>query len=85
MSERSGPRYDAVFANVNLATMVGGYGEVIDGAIAVHHGRIAWVGARREAPRAAVIHDCDGAWLTPGLIDCHTHICLLYTSPSPRD
>jgi imidazolonepropionase len=74
MSERHGPRYDAVFANVNLATMVEGFGEVKDGAIAVHHGRIAWLGPRREAPRAAVIHDCDGAWLTPGLVDCHTHI-----------
>ena len=74
MSERGGPRYDAVFANVNLATMVDGYGEVKDGAIAVHHGRISWVGSRRNAPRAAVIHDCDGAWLTPGLVDCHTHI-----------
>jgi imidazolonepropionase len=74
MSERHGPRYDAVYANVNLATMVDGYGEVRDGAIAVQGGRIAWIGARREAPRAAVIHDCDGAWLTPGLVDCHTHI-----------
>jgi imidazolonepropionase len=74
MSERHGPRYDAVFANVNLATMVDGYGDLRDGAIAVHHGRIAWLGPRREAPRAAVIHDCDGAWLTPGLVDCHTHI-----------
>jgi len=74
MSERHGPRFDAVFANVNLATMVDGYGEIRDGAIAVHHGRIAWLGPRREAPRAAVIHDCDGAWLTPGLVDCHTHI-----------
>jgi imidazolonepropionase len=74
MSERHGPRFDAVFANVNLATMVDGYGDVKDGAIAVHHGRIAWLGPRREAPRAAVIHDCDGAWLTPGLVDCHTHI-----------
>jgi imidazolonepropionase len=74
MSERHGPRVHAVFANVNLATMVDGYGEIKDGAIAVHHGRIAWLGPRREAPRAAVIHDCDGAWLTPGLVDCHTHI-----------
>ena len=74
MSERHGPRFDAVFANVNLATMVDGYGEIKDGAIAVHHGRIAWLGPRREAPRAAVIHDCDGAWLTPGLVDCHTHV-----------
>ena len=74
MSERHGPRFDAVFANVNLATMVDGYGDIKDGAIAVHHGRIAWLGPRREAPRAAVIHDCDGAWLTPGLVDCHTHV-----------
>ena len=69
-----GGRCDALFTNVRLATMVGGYGEIDDGAIAVRDGRIAWLGPRREAPDAATVHDGAGGWLTPGLIDCHTHV-----------
>jgi len=69
---------DLLFTNVRLATMVdaqgGEYGEVQDGALAVRGGRIAWLGARRGAPPAAAVHDCGGAWMTPGLVDCHTHI-----------
>jgi imidazolonepropionase len=65
---------DALFTNAHLATMVGGYGELRDGAIAVAHGRIAWLGPRAQAPAARVVHDCGGAWITPGLIDCHSHI-----------
>jgi imidazolonepropionase len=74
MSERAPP--DTLFTNVRLATMAGaGYGEILDAAIAVRDGRIAWLGARAEAPLgAAVVHDGGGCWLTPGLIDCHTHI-----------
>lgn len=70
--------WDALWVNVDLATMEGsGYGEVRDGAVAVRDGRIAWLGARSALPggrRAAVEHDGRGHWLTPGLIDCHTHI-----------
>lgn len=66
--------FDALFTNVHLATMVGGYGELRDGAVAVHDGRIAWIGARADAPVATTVHDGGGSWLTPGLIDCHTHI-----------
>jgi imidazolonepropionase len=70
MTERA-----VLFTNARLATMVGGYGEVEDGAIAVKDGRIAWLGPRAAAPAEAFeVHDCGGAWLTPGLIDCHTHI-----------
>lgn len=65
---------DIVFTNVHLATMADGYGELRDGAIAVADGRISWLGPRAEAPLATLVHDCGGAWLTPGLIDCHTHI-----------
>jgi imidazolonepropionase len=65
---------DALFTNVHLATMEQGYGELRDGAIAVRDGRIAWLGPRAQAPRAAVVHDGGGSWLTPGLVDCHTHI-----------
>ena len=70
--------WDRLWLNVNLATMVDtGYGEIRDGAIATRHGKIAWIGARAAIPRgsrSAVEHDCHGQWLTPGLIDCHTHI-----------
>ena len=67
--------WDLVLHNVHLATMEDGYGEVPDAAIAVKNGRIAWLGAGAALPTSsAVLIDGDGCWLTPGLIDCHTHI-----------
>ena len=56
--------------------MADGYGEIRDGAIAVREGRIVWLGKRSELPahHATVEHDGKGCWLTPGLIDSHTHI-----------
>ena len=67
--------WDLVIHNVHLATMEHGYGELLDAAIAVKDGRIAWVGPGDELPASgAVLHDGQGCWLTPGLIDCHTHI-----------
>jgi len=65
---------DLLLSNVHLATMDNGYGVLHDAALAIKDGRIAWIGARSDAPPAAREHDCGGAWLTPGLIDCHTHI-----------
>ncbi|MEF9926680.1 MAG: imidazolonepropionase [Massilia sp.] len=65
---------DLLLSNVHLATMDNGYGVLHDAALAIKDGRIAWIGARCDAPPAAREHDCGGAWLTPGLIDCHTHI-----------
>ena len=65
---------DALYANARVATLADGYGIIEDGAVAVRDGRIAWVGPRADAPRALSIHDCGGLWLTPGLVDCHTHI-----------
>lgn len=70
--------WDALWRGVQLATMAGeGYGAVEHGAIAVAGGRIAWVGREADLPAGAVAaaeHDGGGAWLTPGLVDCHTHI-----------
>jgi imidazolonepropionase len=75
--------WDAIWTNVHLATIdqaTGSgddYGSIRDGALAVRDGRIAWVGTRRDLPsgwRAKTEHDGRGAWLTPGLIDCHTHL-----------
>jgi imidazolonepropionase len=65
---------DVLYVNARLATLVDGYGVIEDGAVAVRDGRIAWMGPRADAPPATAIHDCDGLWLTPGLVDCHTHI-----------
>jgi imidazolonepropionase len=55
------------------------YGELRDAAIAVRGERIAWVGPAALARRApaiakAEVYDAAGAWITPGLIDCHTHL-----------
>src|ERR1700752_2923560 len=73
-----GHMHDAVWLNANLATMRDGgapYGALHDGAIAVKDGCISWVGARSEwKDKAAVEHDARGTWITPGLVDCHTHL-----------
>jgi imidazolonepropionase len=68
------PPFDSVWINVQLAPIVGA--EIRDAALAVRAGRIAWLGARADLPRDAAgeQHDGGGAWVTPGLIDCHTHI-----------
>ncbi len=69
--------WDSLWTNVHLACMTDGYGEIRDAAIAVKDGRIAWLGAQSELPAgyaAVKIHDGKGCWLTPGLIDCHTHL-----------
>ena len=66
-----------LFVNVHLATMAAGLGDLRDGAVRVENGRIAWIGPQSTmaAPvKGAAIVDCGGAWMTPGLIDCHTHI-----------
>ncbi|MFB0948453.1 MAG: imidazolonepropionase, partial [Burkholderiaceae bacterium] len=71
-------QWDAIWRNAHLATMVGAaYGAIDQGALAVRDGVIAWVGAQADLPvgwRAQTVHDAQGAWITPGLIDCHTHI-----------
>ncbi len=64
---------DVLYANARVATLADGYGIIEDGAVAVRAGRIAWVGPRADAPPASITHDCGGLWLTPGLVDCHTH------------
>ena len=66
--------------HARLATLAGdGCGLLDDGALAWRDGRIAWVGAGCDLPREfddlrddAI--DAHGALVTPGLIDCHTHL-----------
>jgi imidazolonepropionase len=67
-----------LFSNLKLTTMAQGqpYGLIEDGAVIVEDGRIAWAGARKDAPadKGRKTVDCGGRLLTPGLIDCHTHL-----------
>lgn len=66
---------DRIWTNARLATLTGdALGLVEHGAIGVRDGRIAWVGAVGDAPAAAEVIDCEGRLVTPGLIDCHTHL-----------
>jgi imidazolonepropionase len=67
---------DRIWTNARLATMAGdGLGIVDDGVIACDAGRIAYCGSRQGAPEDGDDRiDCGGRWITPGLIDCHTHL-----------
>ena len=72
-------RCDRVWRNARLATLAPGrpgLGEVERGVVAALDGRIAWAGAEADAPtfEAAETIDCEGRWITPGLIDPHTHL-----------
>ena len=64
-------------ANARIATMRGGrYSLIENGVMHVADGQIAWIGSAREAPRLddAESIDAKGALVTPGLVDCHTHL-----------
>lgn len=72
-------RADRLITDCRLATMAEGgaaYGAVEDGALLVRDGRIVWAGARAELPvhEATRTDRLDGRWVTPGLVDCHTHL-----------
>jgi imidazolonepropionase len=72
-------RYDRLITDCRIATMAEGgepYGAIEDGAILIRDGRIAWVGARADLPKHEAVETdrLDGRWVTPGLIDCHTHL-----------
>jgi imidazolonepropionase len=55
-----------------------GLGEIADAALAVCNGRIAWIGSRRQLDSlqwsATTVTEAQGLWITPGLIECHTHL-----------
>src|ERR1700759_3778977 len=74
-------RCDRLWSDARLATMAGpgtgaGLGIIERGVIAAQDGRIVYAGAAADAPafEAAETIACDGRWITPGLIDCHTHL-----------
>ena len=63
--------------NCNAATLVEGrYSTIEDAAILTHGGLIQWIGPHADAPRdpTTELVDLQGRWVTPGLVDCHTHL-----------
>lgn len=69
---------DRIWRNARLATLdptLPGLGVIEKGLIAASGGRIRFAGSQGDADfDAADIIDCEGRWITPGLVDCHTHL-----------
>lgn len=77
-----------IWLNANLAILSAdraGLGLVEDGAVMEQQGRIIYAGPLSDAPDMTDGEriDCDGRWITPGLIDCHTH--LVYAGTRARE
>ena len=70
---------DRLLIDCHVATMTEGgvpYGAIEDAAILIKDRRIIWVGARADLPvhKAVETDRLEGRWVTPGLVDCHTHL-----------
>jgi imidazolonepropionase len=71
---------DRIFVDARIATMRAGgdpYGAIERGAVAVAGERIAWAGPMDDLPTGlagAERVSLEGRWVTPGLVDCHTHL-----------
>jgi len=73
--------WQTLWTNIHLATMTDGsksYGAIEQGALAISDGKIAWLGKEKNIPvfdpHQVQVIDGQGQWMTPGLIDCHTHL-----------
>ncbi len=72
--------WDRLLVDCNIATMdpavPGAFGAIENGAVGIQDGRIVRVGRRTELAgyQAKKVEPLHGAWLTPGLVDCHTHL-----------
>ncbi|MEE2566733.1 imidazolonepropionase [Hyphobacterium marinum] len=73
-------RFDRLLTHARLATMAANgrpYGGTDADAVGIRDGRIVWIGTSEDLPDSVEIHerdDLDGRWVTPALIDCHTHL-----------
>jgi imidazolonepropionase len=66
-----------LWRNAQLATCDAASTRIARGAMLTRGPRIEWLGEEQALPAAAAaaeVHDLNGAWVTPGLIDCHTHL-----------
>ena len=73
-------RFDTIWHNARLATVredLPDLGAIERGVIAAKDGRIVFAGEASDFPSHATAKeriDCEGRWITPGLVDCHTHL-----------
>lgn len=81
---------DSLWLDCRAATMAGNdpYGIIEKAGIAVIDGHIAWIGPQHLIPaqaaeKAKKVYRLNNAWITPGLIDCHTH--LVYAGNRSRE
>jgi len=68
---------DLLLTDARIATMAGDdYGVIDAGAVAIADGRITWIGPQSDLPdnAATTTRSLAGRWITPALIDCHTHL-----------
>lgn len=68
---------DSLWLGADIVTMRDGhYNLIADGVLAVNQGKLIWVGPRSECPAFAAReqHQFSGGIITPGLVDCHTHL-----------
>ena len=70
--------WDLLLRDARIATMNGDAYGVVDGpaCIATRNGEVAWLGPQSDCPdvHASVDRSVQGKWITPALIDCHTHL-----------
>lgn len=81
-------RCDTLWHNARLLTLAPGrpgLGAIEGGVVAAADGKIVFAGAAAEAPTFDAVSriDCEARWITPGLIDCHTH--LVYAGDRARE
>jgi imidazolonepropionase len=82
VQDSSADDWEQLWIGARIATMRSNgraYGAVDDAAVAIKGERIAWLGPASEglaqaAARDDIVRDARGLWITPGLIDCHTHL-----------
>ncbi|BDX01817.1 imidazolonepropionase [Marinomonas pontica] len=77
MTNDTAMKLDSLWRGAHIATMKNGLYSVIENAATgVVGGRIVWIGEAQDLPvyEAQTEHDLGGGWITPGLIDCHTHL-----------
>ncbi|MEP6634276.1 MAG: imidazolonepropionase [Luteimonas sp.] len=81
MTESDDVEFDGLIVGASLATLdaASGYGAIEDGALGWRDGLLTYVGPRSGLPAttlsdASAVTDVDGGWITPGLVDCHTHL-----------
>ncbi|WP_169546036.1 imidazolonepropionase [Sneathiella aquimaris] len=76
------PKWTTLFTNARLATMTTNgnpYGSIDADCLAISDNRIDWIGLKSTVPFKDLSDDCEvidleGRWITPGLVDCHTHL-----------